>query len=246
MPKIYLSPSLQEFNKYVIGGNEEYYMNLIADALVPYLEASGIEYTRNNPSQTLPQVIAQSNEGSYGMHLALHSNASPESMVGQLQGVDVYYRLASNQSMRFAKILADNMKEIYPNPNKVTARPSQNLAEVLRVRAPSVLLEVAYHDNPSDANWIINNIQEIARTIALSLTEYFGIPFAQPQPKKTAIVRTGGPNLNLRSMPTTNSVIVGIIPNGSKITVYSQSGEWFVVRYKNATGYVNARFIEIT
>ena len=27
MPSIYLSPSTQEFNPYIIGGNEEYYMN---------------------------------------------------------------------------------------------------------------------------------------------------------------------------------------------------------------------------
>ena len=33
MPTIYLSPSTQEFNPYNGGGNEEYYMNLIADAM---------------------------------------------------------------------------------------------------------------------------------------------------------------------------------------------------------------------
>ena len=37
MPNIYLSPSTQEFNPYAGGGNEEYYMNLIADAMEPYL-----------------------------------------------------------------------------------------------------------------------------------------------------------------------------------------------------------------
>ena len=30
MPRIYLSPSLQEFNQYTGGGNEELYMNLVA------------------------------------------------------------------------------------------------------------------------------------------------------------------------------------------------------------------------
>ena len=35
MPIIYLSPSTQEYNPSVIGGSEEYYMNLIADALEP-------------------------------------------------------------------------------------------------------------------------------------------------------------------------------------------------------------------
>ena len=38
MPKIYLSPSTQDWNMYVTGsGSEEYNMNLLADALVPYL-----------------------------------------------------------------------------------------------------------------------------------------------------------------------------------------------------------------
>lgn len=53
MPSIYLSPSLQEFNPYIIGGSEEYYMNLVADAMMPYLLASGISVTRNNPTDTL-------------------------------------------------------------------------------------------------------------------------------------------------------------------------------------------------
>ena len=52
MPSIYLSPSTQEFNPYVIGGNEEYYMNLIADAMEPYLYATGISFTRNTPDMT--------------------------------------------------------------------------------------------------------------------------------------------------------------------------------------------------
>ena len=69
MPKIYLSPSLQEYNPYVDGGNEEYYMNLIADAMEPYLNSSGIQFTRNEPSQKLSQAIAQSNAGIYDLHL---------------------------------------------------------------------------------------------------------------------------------------------------------------------------------
>ena len=49
MPIIYLSPSTQEWNQYVTGGTEEYYMNLIADAMVPYLRSNGIQFTRNTP-----------------------------------------------------------------------------------------------------------------------------------------------------------------------------------------------------
>ena len=36
MPTVYLSPSTQEYNPYITGaGSEEYFMNLIADAMEP-------------------------------------------------------------------------------------------------------------------------------------------------------------------------------------------------------------------
>ena len=53
MPNIFLSPSTQEYNEYITGGNEEYYTNLIADAMEPYLRASGITFTRNDPALTV-------------------------------------------------------------------------------------------------------------------------------------------------------------------------------------------------
>lgn len=180
MPSIYLSPSVQEYNEYITGGNEEYYMNLIADAMVPYLRSSGISFTRNNPNDTLSQVIAQSNAGDYGLHLALHSNAAPENMSGMLQGPDIYYYASSTDGQRAANIIALNLKNIYPNPNLVAVIPNTTLAELRRTKAPAVLAEIAYHDNPEDASWIINNIEPIARNLVLSVTEYFGIPFIEP------------------------------------------------------------------
>ena len=39
----------------------------------------------------------------------------------------------------------------------------QSLAELRRTKAPAVLVEVAYHDNVDDANWIKNNINAIGR-----------------------------------------------------------------------------------
>lgn len=180
MPSIYLSPSLQEFNQYVIGGNEEYYMNLIADAMVPYLNAMGINFTRNNPTDTLPTVIAQSNAGNYDLHLALHSNASPENIAGTYQGPEVYYYATSVQGEKIAQIIANNLKEIYPNPDLIMVVPTTTLAELRQVSAPSVLVEIAYHDNFDDAMWIANNIDLIAQNLSLSLADYFGIPFVNP------------------------------------------------------------------
>jgi len=181
MPTLFLSPSVQEFNPYINGlGSEEYYMNLIADAMEPYLLASGISFTRNDPDESLRQAIALSNAGNYDFHLALHSNASPENLSGQLQGPDVYYYATSTEGARAADIFADNLKAIYPEPDLVRTVPTTTLAELRLTRAPANLIELAYHDNLEDALWIINNIDAIARNLVLSLTEYFGIPFVEP------------------------------------------------------------------
>ena len=52
------------------------------------------------------------------------------------------------------------------------------------MRAPSVLAELGYHDNRADAEWIENNLEAIARSLTLSVTEYFGVPFLSPRPER--------------------------------------------------------------
>lgn len=180
MPTIYLSPSTQEFNPYYDGnGNEEYYMNLIADAMIPYLDATGINYVRNTPQMTAASSIRQSNQGQYDLHLALHSNAAPENLSGMLQGIDVYYYPTSTRGKDAAEIIANNLSMIYLDPADIQAVPTTSIGEVSRTRAPAVLVEMGYHDNPEDAEWIRGNINDIAKNLVLSLADYFEIPFMQ-------------------------------------------------------------------
>ena len=103
MPSIYLSPSTQEFNPYNGGGNEEYYMNLVADAMEPYLASSGISFTRNTPEMTAASSIAASNQGNYDLHLALHSNASGGT-AGSARGIEAYYYPQSSAGKLFAEL----------------------------------------------------------------------------------------------------------------------------------------------
>lgn len=199
MPTIYLSPSTQENNLFVNGGTEEYYMNLIADAMIPYLNVNGIKYTRNTPDMTAASSIRASNAGNYDLHLALHSNAAPQARYGMVRGSDVYYAPNSSNSRRAAEIIAQNLKAIYPIPSLVRALPTTTLGEVTRTRAPAVLIELAYHDNVDDANWIKNNINTIAENIVFSLTQYFGIPFKTPQPIREGTISVSSGNVNVRS-----------------------------------------------
>ena len=244
MPIIYLSPSTQEFNPYYDGsGSEEYYMNLVADAMEPYLTASGIEYVRNTPDMTAASSIRASNAGNYDAHLALHSHAAPPNMAGQLRGSDAYYYPGSERSHRLADIIVSNLKAIYPMPDRVTARPTTSIGEVSRTRAPAVLVELAYHDNPEDAQWIRDNIGLIARNLVLSLTEYFGIPFVEPEPIQTATVEISTGNLNIRQQPSLTAPIVGQAPDGAQLSVLGTWDGWYVVRYGTVEGYVRSEYV---
>ncbi len=179
MPLVYLSPSTQEFNQFINGGTEEEIMNIIADEIEPYLTASGIDFVRNTPDMTARSSIQASNDAGVDLHVAIHSNSSPPNLSGVLQGTDIYYSPVSSNGRRFAQILENNFRTIYPDPSKVDILPTDYLGEVTKTNAPAVLIETAYHDNPEDATWIKNNTQNIAREIARSIAEYFDIPFVE-------------------------------------------------------------------
>lgn len=175
MPSIYLSPSLQPYNKYLTSGDEQYWMNVIADDMVPILERNGISVTRNTPGTSLGQAIRESNAGNYDLHLALHSNAAPPELAGKLRGPDVYYYPYSAQGKRAADIIADNLRSIYPDPALVNTVQTTKLAEITKTNAPAVLVEIAYHDNAEDEAWIKNNTALIAQNLALSVCEFLGM-----------------------------------------------------------------------
>lgn len=245
MPTIYLSPSTQENNLYVNGGTEEEWMNRLADAMVPYLVASGIQYVRNTPQMTAGSSIRASNQGDYDLHLALHSNASPEGSHGQTRGIIVFYYPGSSQGRQAAQIVAENLKAIYPLPNQVRAEATTTIGEVRRVRAPSVFIELGYHDNEDDATWIKNNLDSIARNIVLSLTEFFGIPFLTPVPPRNAVVDVSWGSLNIRSRPNITAPIIARAYDGARLVVINQYQNWYLVRFEGVVGYASQDFVTL-
>ncbi|MDD2493823.1 MAG: SH3 domain-containing protein [Tissierellia bacterium] len=247
MPSIYLSPSTQEYNPFVIGGSEEYYMNLIADAMIPILEANGIQYGRNTPDMTAGSSIRESNAGDYDLHLAIHSNASGPGQEGQNRGVVVFYYPSSANGKRFAEIIANNFRGIYPNPSLVRTLGVTNLGEVSRTRAPSVLVEVAYHDNVEDANWIVNNIDLIGQALANSVVQYFQgtLQNGNQQQGNIGTVTLQSGYLNIRQGPSLNSPVIAMAPNGSTLTILGRNGDWYNVNYNGNIGYASAQYIRV-
>ena len=230
MPFLFLSPSTQYFNPYITTGDERYWMNALADEMMPYLHASGITVTRNDPDGSAAQSIRDSNASRQDFHLALHSNAAPQALSGRLRGVDIYYYPTSEAGLRMANILVDNIKPIYPLPDRVQARSSTIIGELRRTRAPAVLTELGYHDNTEDANWLTGNLDAIARALALGVTEYFGVPFLTPGSEFDAEAAGENGYMALRSFPQTDAEVLAQIPNGTAVTVLGDFNGWYTVR----------------
>ncbi|MDD7288445.1 MAG: N-acetylmuramoyl-L-alanine amidase [Clostridiales bacterium] len=245
MPVIYLSPSTQEFNEYITGGSEEYWMNLLADAMEPILTSSGIRYIRNTPDMTAASSILASNAGNYGLHLALHSNASGEGQAGQNRGILAFYYPGSAQGLRAAQLLVDGLKAIYPLPNLVRTEPTTTLGEVRRVRAPSVLLELGYHDNYEDAVWITSHIDAMAENLVLSLTEFFGIPFFRSSNPLPGVVQVEQGALNVHERPAYDAPVIARLYNGTQVTVLNEYYGWYLIQMGDLPGYAAANFIQL-
>ena len=245
MPFLFLSPSTQEFNPYITEGNEELWMNRLADQMEPYLHASGVNTVRNDPEAGAAGAIRLSNQGDYDFHLALHSNASPEALAGQQRGVDFYYYPASAAGLRMANILVDNIKPIYPLPDRVQARPTTAIGEVRRTKAPSVLAELGYHDNTDDANWLTGNLDAIAQALSVGVTEYFGLPFLIPGEIRDGKVATNGSSLNLRGLPSTDGAVLTQMPNGASVRILAEYNDWYSIFYDGLYGFAERQYIAV-
>ena len=245
MPIIYLSPSTQEWNEYVTGsGSEEYNMNLLADALEPYLLANGIQYRRNSPDMTAASSIREANSGWYDFYLALHSNGAPEGRYGQERGIIAFYYPGSSEGQRGAELIAEQLRQIYPLPNKVTTRATTTLGEVRQPRFPAVLVEIGYHDNYADATWVEGHMDAIAQQLARALTEFFGLPFIYPMTPVRGTVTVSYGTLNLRDRPSPTGTVLANLPDGAAVTVYGEWEGWYVVHYGDYVGYAAAAYID--
>ena len=112
-------------------------------------------------------------------------------------------------------------------------------------RAPSVFIELGYHDNADDAAWIKGNLDAIARNIVLSLTEYFDIPFLYPTTPRPAVVDVSWGYLNIRQRPSTSAPVIAKAYAGARLTILNQWQGWYLVRFDGTEGYASSEFITL-
>lgn len=176
MFKVYLSPSTQENNFGVSDyGTEEARMNAAADVTAKELTRTGqfIIY-RNRPTMALNEVIKDSDNIKPNIHVAIHSNAFNSKGRGVL---GLYWSgggIASD-SYKLTKAVHDEVLNISGIDNGM--RAGTGLAETDRVKATSTIIEVGFHDNADDAQWIKDNVKNIGIAIAKGICKYCNVPY---------------------------------------------------------------------
>ncbi|WPD20167.1 N-acetylmuramoyl-L-alanine amidase [Thermaerobacter composti] len=174
MPKVYLSPSVQEHNVGVGDyGTEEQRMQVIGALVETYLRANGFDVRRNRPEMSLKDIIIDSNRYQPDAHVAIHSNA------GGGEGTEAWYYPGSEQGRKLAQAVYDEVAPLSPGKDR-GLKTSSVFAELRSTVAPAVILEVGFHDNPADAAWIMSQPRQIAKAIARGICRYFGKAFKDP------------------------------------------------------------------
>ena len=176
---IYLSPSLQEHNVGVGNfGTEEKRMNEIADVVELELIRHGQTVFRNKESFTLQEAVADSNKKNAKIHVAIHSNAGG---AGKARGCEVFCHKFGFEGEKLAKSIYSNLSAITPSADR-GVKEGQNyfgkgkpLYETAKTTAVAVLIEVAFHDSPEDAKWIVGNIKPIGLAIAKGILSYLKV-----------------------------------------------------------------------
>jgi len=170
---VYLSPSTQERNiGYGNYGTEEKRMNEVADVVQKILAEHGITVYRNKPEWNLGQVVKDSNLKKPHLHFAIHSNA------GGGRGAEIYAYSPGGEGEKAARLIYKEIEPLTPTGDR-GVKFNPRFYELNSTNSPAVLVEIAFHDNKDDAEWIMQNIEVVGTALAKGLLKLFNVSYEE-------------------------------------------------------------------
>ncbi len=166
MPKVYIRPSARP-ESYPNGGDQAYWMHKIAAALQKALAGLGVDCVLGVQGEQPP--------GDCGLLLSLSSHAAPAELEARLKGAGVYCYAYSPAGRQAAEGFAACLRKLYPQPELVELVPTPARQELSDAKAPALLVQLGYHDNPQDEAWLVNNVEEIAQGLARAAGDFLGV-----------------------------------------------------------------------
>lgn len=186
MPKVFLSPEDRASNVYASSAlwngettNEKEQMARCADYLESALKRCGCEVI-NAQYGNMYDRVRHSNEWPADLHMALHTNGFD----GTVAGTRVHC-YPSERSRQIGRLIQDRIAPMSLGKSERLVEGS-NLYELRAPSAPAVLPEFGFHDNPEEAQWLIDNMEAIAEETCKAVCEFFAIPYVAPETKAEA------------------------------------------------------------
>jgi N-acetylmuramoyl-L-alanine amidase len=174
--KIYVSPSSQTENRYVLGDtNEAEQCRAIAQVLVEALQRCGFAAVAGMQGDMYRRV-GESDSFGADLHLPIHTNAYNK----KVAGTRIYCYDTAGTGYRVSKAILAALAPITPGTSdSINAR--KTLYEIYKPKAPTAYVEVGFHDNEQEARWIIDNTRPIGEAICKGICNHYGVAYREPE-----------------------------------------------------------------
>lgn len=229
--KVYLKNTNNEDKRLPGGVTASYYINLININIAKKLKSCGINHSFGEfiPSKNPKESII----------LSFKTNNSINCIPCKKSGLSIYFNSGNPESKMISEIIFKHFKNIYYNPSSVNLVSSKSQKSRFY---PECVISLGFNSNKKDLNWICGNIDKIAGIIAISICEFFGLPFVHSNMNKFGIVKT---STSAYSRPIENSKLAFSCKQNQKVHICGQWETWYIVEKNNSFGYIPTKYFVI-
>ena len=176
--KIYLSPSEQPNNRYAYGNtNEKVVCREISAYTAEALKRNGFEVI--NASGSLSARCNEANKWGADLYIPIHTNTHN----GKVSGTRMFCYRLSGEGYKACQAIYNVLAPLTPGTSE-NIKEYPGLYEVKTPKAPTVYIEVDFHDVPDVAKWLIEHTKEIGETICKGVCNHYGVAYtAEPVSK---------------------------------------------------------------
>lgn len=172
--KIYLSPSSQTDNVYAYGNTTEAVQcRRIADACEVALKRCGFD-VKNGQTGDMYTRSTESDQWGADLHVPIHTNAYN----GKVTGTRIFCYNTTGEGYKASCAVYNVLAPVTPGTSE-NVRADATLYEIRVPAAPTVYIEVDFHDVADIAKWIIENVETIGEAIAKGICNHYGVTFVE-------------------------------------------------------------------
>lgn len=254
--KIFLSPSNQSDNTYAYGDtNEAAVCGQIAKATEKALKRCGFE-VKTMQWETAQARCKESDAWGADLHVPIHTNAYN----GKVAGTRLFVYKTSGEAYEAAKDIFNELAPLTPGTSE-NIQSYPGLIELKNPKAPSVYIEVDFHDNKEVAKWLVENTDEIGEAICKGICKHYESKFVEdlinvitegkelPAHYDTAKAGTYTVNtsngLFFRKGPSTDSKSLDLFEAGTQVVCLGHyTGDWlYVETVDNRVGFCHSDYL---